>query len=810
MIRLPRRVLGWGVVLLAAACSDAGTLANVSPGPSSVRRIVPKGTIDTLVLSDSISLEVDNRGGATGADLEIAKAGAEAGLPPSMTLAAVAIHVHAPPSSVSQPSIVDPAITPIKLIVSVGAAAVTTIRSFLVSRPNEIPLWTTATGTDYVDPKDGRLKHIESVSLIPPVTESTDVLVTLASSVDVCDLPPRLIDITPGVATTRTPLILIHGWQADMIGCRGEDVTWAGIPFATFYSNWDKDTNHKPFDDFLASLDLPANTSLRDKYHIYVLHYPTYRSVITTSTFLRDQLQTLPGGPPVILAHSMGGLVARGMMGLSGSPAVRALITLGTPHAGATIASVISKTSGYSDTQIDNAIKSCGLGGRLAGSAAFSVMPTNGLRDLSETSDLIRLLVSSRPSQERIYTLGGKISSNGGGFSPLQQLACITNNLPGTEATDGVVPTGSSVPLWSAGQHLLDNTNHLALTSSSVALPIVRDALTRFASCQTVTPPVTAGNPFIISGSIVRRDDTHVDITLNGILINGAVQTGLTKANFTLVENGCAVPSSDFDVTTGQGNVPVDLVFIQDLSGSMNNPIDGVRTSVISFAASLASQGLDVRFGSVGYSGDQSTIPSTPYSSPYEKLGPVRDLTDVNTFRAHVASQWSSGGGGDASENGLEAIEFAMARLAWRPGAARIMVDITNSGHHTAVDSCNGYGQCTDETLASITNLITGRAVLHAVAPAAAAERTAEGGLDPWLVASASGGKALVLGTGTFDLSAIGVTDAIAATTRLTFRSASTTPAPENLRILVTINGQTAELSPGLIQYLKAQPSPRQ
>jgi len=386
------------------------------------------------------------------------------------------------------------------------------------------------------------------------------------------------------------------------------------------------------------------------------------------------------------------------------------------------------------------------------------------------------------------------------------KLACITQVIDPAAESDGVVPTSSAAPSWAAGQHVVEPASHAGLMTSNVVAAEVDSALARLSLCQAATPPVTPTNAFPLSGSIAREPNGSVDVTLNGVLVGGVVQTGLTKANFTIVENGCALPPDQFDLTTGQGHVGVDIVFIQDLSFSMDSEITSVKNSVVNFATSLAAQGLDARFGSVGYSGP-GTIPSTPGNAPSEYLGPIQDLTDATTFRNHVASQWVSVGGGDDPENGLEAIEYAMNQLSWRAGAVRILIDITNSSHHTAADDCDGLGPCTDETLASITTLLAGRAVVHVVAPASVAGRTQDGGLDPYLLAAATGGTALDLGSGTFDLSTVGVSAAIAATTRLTFTSASATAAPENLRVLVTINGQTSELAPGLIAYSRVHAS---
>lgn len=811
--------IGLGVT----GCADNTTLPVLGGSRTSIRRVVPKGSVDTLSLSDSIAVAVDNSHGQADADLELVRVGSSGILPTSSTLGGGILRVHGSGTAGRASLRSGLVTTSVTFFVRTARKAAGAVRNFFVQNTTArgaIPLWTTDVGTDYIDPKDGSLKTIETITLQPSVTETADYLVQLADLSKPCDLPPRLVDLEPsGPPGDRIPLILIHGIQLSMLDCRGTDVRLPVLGLvASYYQNWDLDNNRSPFDSLLKDLDTPKNALLRARYHAYVLHYPTYQPIVTTSAFLRDRLATLPGGPPVIVTHSMGGLVARGMMGLSGAPPIHGLITIGTPHEGVPAASILIGTESLSLAQELAFVAVCPKIGAAVALAALnsgwlrSYQPiTPGLRDLAVESDLVGLLKSNRPSGDRVYTIGGSYEG-GSSLSDIgwEQIACLSAVLTGSIGSDGVVPISSALPAWSAGQQVIGQVTHNSLMESPTTFARVDDALTRLASCQPTTPPLTTGHPFVVSGTVLRRDATHIDITLNGIVINGVVQANLPLSAFTIVENGCAIPASDVVLTTGLGHVGVDLVFVQDLSGSMNTVIEGVKATVTSFAANLAAQGLDVRFGSVGYSGDVSTIPSTPAGARSEYVGPVQDVTDVVTFRNHVISSWFSGGGGDDPENGLEAMEYAMNRLTWRPGAVRVFVDITNSGHHTAADSCNSQGPCTDETLPSIATLLAGRGVLHAVAPVGLVDRTQEGSLDPWLVAAATGGKSLVLGNGVFDLNTIGITDAIAATTRLTFRSASSSAAPENLRILVTIGGKTAELAPGLLEYIRVPASAHQ
>src|SRR5437660_3766148 len=128
---------------------------------------------------------------------------------------------------------------------------------------------------------------------------------------------------TPGPLGTRTPLIMIHGIHGNA-------------------SDW-----------FELRQFLFSSTSFKSSYKIYLYSYPSDQfPVCEVARSLRNQIDAMINagaagfnGPIVIIAHSMGGLVARSYMnefhlrspganGQRGGDTVRALITLGTPHHG--------------------------------------------------------------------------------------------------------------------------------------------------------------------------------------------------------------------------------------------------------------------------------------------------------------------------------------------------------------------------------------------------------------------------------------------------------------------------------------------
>jgi pimeloyl-ACP methyl ester carboxylesterase len=151
----------------------------------------------------------------------------------------------------------------------------------------------------------------------------------------------------------RTPLILIHGIE-------GGSVTWKNNVQTATTDTWNKFLEY-----YNQSCDVLKNQGcdLQDTYRIYEFIYQSdLYSVYDLAGSLRDQIDAavsahlMTDGPVVLLAHSMGGLIARAYMteyktnqgasnytGQLAGERVLKLITLGTPHHGTPIASKPSR-----------------------------------------------------------------------------------------------------------------------------------------------------------------------------------------------------------------------------------------------------------------------------------------------------------------------------------------------------------------------------------------------------------------------------------------------------------------------------------
>jgi hypothetical protein len=141
---------------------------------------------------------------------------------------------------------------------------------------------------------------------------------------------------------------------------------------------------------------------------------------------------------------------------------------------------------------------------------------------------------------------------------------------------------------------------------------------------------------------------------------------GLNKSNFAVIENNELQEINNF-VVKARGKVePIDIVFIFDQTGSMQDEINAVKNNVLMFADILRGSSMDFRLGLITFS---------------DVVEQTRDFTsDVSEFKTWISEIWATGGG-DEPENDLEALNRAL-QLPFRPGAEVVFVLITDAPYH--------------------------------------------------------------------------------------------------------------------------------
>jgi hypothetical protein len=154
---------------------------------------------------------------------------------------------------------------------------------------------------------------------------------------------------------------------------------------------------------------------------------------------------------------------------------------------------------------------------------------------------------------------------------------------------------------------------------------------------------------------------------------NGNPVGNLRPDNVKVFEDGKEAKILDFR-GVGQGR-PVDIVFVLDVTESMQPYIDAVKQNVISFAQDLQSNSRDYRLGLVTF--EDYVVSAYPdCNCPYRNAftSDVKQFTDwVGTLHA--------GGGGDIPEDQLDALSYA-AKFPFRPEAEGIIIIVTDAPPH--------------------------------------------------------------------------------------------------------------------------------
>lgn len=122
-----------------------------------------------------------------------------------------------------------------------------------------------------------------------------------------------------------------------------------------------------------------------------------------------------------------------------------------------------------------------------------------------------------------------------------------------------------------------------------------------------------------------------------------------------------------------------DIVFVLDVTGSMQSQIDGLKAGIGTFARDLEAAKVDGRFACVAFR-DLTMPEPDPVTFPALRVLKFNGETftgDAGTFRNEVGKQRASGGGDDP-ESSLEAIIEA-SKLDFRKGAVRTLILITDA-----------------------------------------------------------------------------------------------------------------------------------
>ena len=207
-----------------------------------------------------------------------------------------------------------------------------------------------------------------------------------------------------------------------------------------------------------------------------------------------------------------------------------------------------------------------------------------------------------------------------------------------------------------------------------VLLSFIALALIAFPAIASASLQISIGNP----GLDHFDSDGGVELDFGLTDSNGSPVGNLRPDNVKVFEDGKEAKILDFR-GVGQGR-PVDIVFVMDVTESMQPYIDAVKQNIISFAQDLASNNRDYRLGLVTF--EDYVISKYPdCNCPYRNSM----TSNVHTFIDWI-SGLHAGGGGDIPEDQLDALAYA-ASFPFRPEAEGIIILVTDAPPHHAGDS---------------------------------------------------------------------------------------------------------------------------
>lgn len=175
---------------------------------------------------------------------------------------------------------------------------------------------------------------------------------------------------------------------------------------------------------------------------------------------------------------------------------------------------------------------------------------------------------------------------------------------------------------------------------------------------------------------------------------------------------------------------PVDLVFVNDTTGSMAGTVHGISDSIKTFAQKVSAGGVDARFSMYTY-GDAFATRGKPgkffvgkgdFDPPsFDNVArPYVGLSDLGIFEKFLGELKVSGalgaGGGDSAESTLGALQYADRHLGYRPGAAHVFVVVGDNPSHQKGDGSNFGPSWIPPLGEDVVSELSGRGVVHVVA----------------------------------------------------------------------------------------------
>ncbi|AWM41236.1 hypothetical protein GobsT_01470 [Gemmata obscuriglobus] len=226
--------------------------------------------------------------------------------------------------------------------------------------------------------------------------------------------------------------------------------------------------------------------------------------------------------------------------------------------------------------------------------------------------------------------------------------------------------------------------------TNKVLVQIARDAFEGDVAVRIdgLPPGVSASAPDVTIPA--NRTDGEIELAAAfGGAVGAGPQNLKVVATAKAGEKTVTAESAPFPITTLASPMPqADIVFVLDVTGSMQNQIDGLKNGIGTFSRDLERAKVDARFGCVAFR-DLTMPERDPVTYPSLQVLKFQGdafTADAAKFAAAVGRQRAAGGGDDP-ESSLEAIIEA-SKFDFRKGAVRTLILITDA----APKSVQGLG----------------------------------------------------------------------------------------------------------------------
>lgn len=175
----------------------------------------------------------------------------------------------------------------------------------------------------------------------------------------------------------------------------------------------------------------------------------------------------------------------------------------------------------------------------------------------------------------------------------------------------------------------------------------------------------------------------EVGLIVEATTADSAAFASLEQQKLSVLENNKRRQVLSVKKISADKRIPMDFVFVVDVTATMGDYINAVRANVEKFTKNLLEKGIDFRLGLVTFS---------------DSVEAVRQPTaDVQEFLWWLSTLQAKGGI-DEKENALEALHAAM-KLKFRPAASRMALLITDAPYHQRGEDGDGRTNFTTQSI---------------------------------------------------------------------------------------------------------------